>query len=192
MALEFILLGMLRDPASGYDLRRAFDEGPRHFWSAELSQIYPTLQRMQKRGWLSCRHRVSRRGPKRREYRRTAAGTRALHQWLRGKPDFGAERLAYIGQLVFLGELGDSQRTLEFLEELRRRMAEFQAGLEAAEAELRRERKEAALARWNDDDFHELLCLRMGIRSQQAKAAACDECIELVRARARVQDPSHA
>ncbi|MYK68861.1 MAG: PadR family transcriptional regulator, partial [Gammaproteobacteria bacterium] len=44
MSLDHILLGLLRDPATGYDLKSAFSERIRHFWSAELSQIYPALK----------------------------------------------------------------------------------------------------------------------------------------------------
>ena len=54
MSLNHILLGMLKEPGSGYDLGKRFSEGPIHFWSAELSQIYPALRRMTERGWLSC------------------------------------------------------------------------------------------------------------------------------------------
>ena len=37
MSLEHILLGLLREPASGYDLKAIFDERIQHFWAAELS-----------------------------------------------------------------------------------------------------------------------------------------------------------
>jgi DNA-binding PadR family transcriptional regulator len=185
MALEFILLGMLRDQASGYDLRKAFEVGPRHFWSAELSQIYPTLQRMQRRGWLTSRRQASARGPARRAYRRTPKGTRALHAWLRGEPEIGTERLAYIGQLVFHGELGDPTRTLRFLVALRDRLVETLEWLESGEPELRRARAGLPIPRWSDDDFHELLCLRLGRHVLRARVAGCDECLRLVRARLR-------
>ena len=50
MSLDHILLGLLREPATGYDLGNAFSENVRHFWSAELSQIYPALKRLEQRG----------------------------------------------------------------------------------------------------------------------------------------------
>ena len=50
MSLEHILLGMQREPSTGYELGKKFSEGARHFWFAELSQIYPTLKRMRDRG----------------------------------------------------------------------------------------------------------------------------------------------
>ena len=185
MSLDHILLGMLRDPASGYDLHRAFEEGPRHFWSAELGQIYPALNRMEESGLLTSRTTPSARGPARRVYRRTAAGTRALHRWLRGEADVGAERLAWIGQLIFLGELRDPKQTRRLLGELRAHFVAGQMLLRDAEQSLRADHASVPPEQWPDDEFHELLCVRMGVHVRNARVDACDECIRLVEARAR-------
>jgi DNA-binding PadR family transcriptional regulator len=190
MSLEHVLLGMLRDPASGYDLRKEFERGPRHFWSANLSQIYPALQAMEKQGWLASRSEPSARGPARRVYRRTRAGTLALHRWLRGAPVLGTERLAYIGQLIFQGELREPARTLRFLKALRARFASFLKGLETGERALRRAHRRPP-ARWEDDDFHELLCLRLGVQTYRARVAACNECMRLIKARMRRKERVH-
>ncbi len=191
MSLEHVLLGMLRDPASGYELRKEFDSGPRHFWSAELSQIYPTLQKMERRGWLASRSEASARGPARRVYRRTPAGKRALREWLSGPPDVGTERLAYIGQLVFLTELRDPDRTLRFLDGLRGHLAACLTELEASEQALGNEHNSPP-ERWPDDAFHELLCVRFGLSALRAKLATCDECAELVESRKRHTERDHA
>lgn len=185
MSLDQILLGMLRDPASGYDLHRAFEEGPRHFWSAELGQIYPALNRMEEAGLLRSRATPSARGPARRVYRRTAAGTRALHRWLRGEAEVGTERLAWIGQLIFLGELRDPQETLRLLGELRAHFVEGRTLLRSAEQFLRAAHAGVSAERWPEDAFHELLCVRMGVHVREARVDACDECIRLVKARMR-------
>src|SRR5437588_510550 len=77
MGLDNILLGLLRQPASGYDLKRVFDEGIGHFWAAELSQIYPALKRLEKRRLLRARKVDSKRGPGKYVYQTTAAGQAA-------------------------------------------------------------------------------------------------------------------
>lgn len=186
MSLEHILLGLLRDPASGYDLRLAFDDGPRHFWSARLSQIYPTLQRMEERGWLKSKDEPSGKGPPRRVYRRTGSGTRVLYAWLRAEPEMGVDRLAYIGQLVFLAELADLDRTRRFLEVLRDGFRVLRDDLAASEGELR-EVHPRTPSSWDDDAFHELLCVRLGVGGVEGKLAACEACLDLVRARQRLQ-----
>jgi len=175
------MLGMLRHPASGYDVRRAFEDGPRLFWVAQLSQIYPTLQKMEKSGWLVSRREPSARGPARRVYRRTAAGTRELHAWLRDQPDIGPERLAYIGQIVFMGELRNLRSTLRFLTRLRNHFEALARTVGFAEAAPGQTPERTD--RLDDDAFHELLCVRIGVRSLQGKIAACDEVISLVQAR---------
>jgi DNA-binding PadR family transcriptional regulator len=177
MSLEHILLGMLREPAAGYDLRRDFEQGARHFWSAELSQIYPTLERMERRGWLKSRKEASPVGPARRVYHRTAAGQRALVNWLRSPPAIGAERFAYLGQLVFMGELDDLSHTAAFLSQLRERLAGTLEFLTQVTAPLESKFKDDANALSNVD-FHELLALRMGILSLTAKVRWCDESLE--------------
>ena len=177
MSLEFILLGLLRDPASGYDLRRAFDEGPQHFWSARLSQIYPTLQRMEERRWLTSSAQRSDKGPARRVYRRTRAGTAALRDWLRGEPDLGVERLPYIGQLVFLGELRDRDRSRAFLEDLRDRFV-AQRDFLASCADALHDGNDGVPPDWDDDALHELLCVEIGLGALGGKIAACERCLD--------------
>src|SRR5262245_50207413 len=105
MSLDHILLGMLREPASGYDIKTAFDQGARYFWSAELSQIYPSLQKMERAGWLKSHREPSPKGPERRIYRRTAKGADELRRWLISGPAMGTERFAYIAQLIYFGEV---------------------------------------------------------------------------------------
>ncbi len=178
MSLPHILLGMLREPASGYDLKARFEEDVRHFWSAELSQIYPTLRRMEKKGWLESDTEPSERGPDRVVYRLTQAGRGELTRWLAAGPEVGTERFAYLGQLFFMDELGDLAATRAFMVELRARLAAWLAELEAIEARI-------ATAPGYPDDlpperFHPHAALRMGLLTLAAKLAWCDETIERI------------
>jgi len=182
MSLECILLAMIREPAAGYDLRKEFAQGARHFWSAELSQIYPTLERMERRGWLKSRRQASQKGPQRRVYRRTAKGAAALHRWLRSEPVMGTERFAYIAQLAYMASLGDLRQTERFLGQLRDCLFRFQKLLEDAEGALAQERPRFP-DDLSDEEFHSLLTLRIGIRSLRAKVDACDEGLNLIAAR---------
>lgn len=181
---------MLREPASGYDLKREFSAGPRHFWSAELSQIYPTLNRLERKGLLKSSAGPSAQGPQRRVYRRTRAGQRELLQWLRGGPAMGTQRFAYVAQLAFLHEARDPRLTLEFMQQLRRELSDFLTFLQEAEMHYGQAgRDPAALP---DIEFHDYLCLRMGVTSIGARIAWCDECIELIRGRQRRRRRSEA
>lgn len=180
MSLEHILLGMLQSAASGYDLRQEFEIGAKHFWSAELSQIYPTLKRMESRGWLESRLEASPKGPDRRVYERTKAGKGVLHEWLRSGPVVGNDRLAYVGQLIFMSELNDLETTLEFIHQLREEFDAVLALLSNASEGLAAAAKKGEL---DAKDFHDALSVRMGVGSLQAKVDWCDEAIKEIKKR---------
>ena len=173
---------MLRVPASGYDIKTAFNEGARYFWSAELSQIYPALQKMEKHGWLKSRREPSPKGPDRRIYRRTAKGTEELRQWLLSGPVMGTERFAYIAQLIFFGEVDDLERSRQFLAALRKQLHAFYELLKSAEKDLRQIHPDFPND-LNSVELHEYISLRLGVRSLKAKVTVCDEGLELITAR---------
>ncbi len=183
MSLDHILLGLLREPASGYDLKREFDAGPRHFWSAELSQIYPTLNRLEKKGLLRSSVEPSAQGPRRRVYRRTKTGLQELLRWLRAGPVMGTQRFAYVAQLAFLHEAHDSSLTLDFMQQLRKELSHFLSFLQRGEDLYAAAAQDPAAL--SDIEFHDYLCLRMGVTSISARIAWCDECIERIRGRRR-------
>ena len=186
MSLEHLLLGLLREPASGYDLKKVLDERIRYFWAAELSQIYPTLNRLEKRGWARSRRAPSKRGSGRRLYEITRAGRRTLRAWLSGAPQFGDERYAYLAQLYLMDELRDPRQTIRFLREVREHVV---AKLEA----LRRLDRAWAEAdpRYPDalplQELHIQLTLRMGLLALEADVRWCDESLTRMRARARAR-----
>jgi len=98
-----VILGLLSEkPSTGYDLARAIDEEVAPLWRAEISQIYPTLARLRRAGFVLLRVLGPQRGPRRNLYRITAAGRRELRRWI-GEPcppprwkDEGLARLAFL------------------------------------------------------------------------------------------------
>lgn len=179
MSLDHVLLGLLREPATGYDLGNAFSENVRHFWSAELSQIYPTLKRLNQRGMLSSRVEPSAKGPNRRVYALTDEGRAELLRWLRSGPAVGTERFAYLAQLYFMDALGDLRETRAFMAALRGHLAGWLAQLRAVEQEVVAAHGDDP-ARYSDAGFHHFATLRMGIHSIEAKVAWCDETLAAV------------
>ena len=180
MSLDHILLGMLSKPASGYDLKIEFNQGARHFWSAELSQIYPALKCLEAKGLLECAVKPSAKGPDRKVYRRTKDGRAELMKWLEDGPIMGTQRFAYVAQLSFFAELGDLERTLDFILELRVQLVSFLAFLEATMADISLTGEDLP-----DEMFHDYLCLRMGVTSIRARIAWCDESVNRISERQR-------
>jgi DNA-binding PadR family transcriptional regulator len=134
MSLDHVLLGALREPATGYDLKARFDEVFRHFWPAELSQIYRTLRRLEDDGLLTSRQESSDKGPERRVYRTTAKGRAQLRKWLAAGPEVRDDRHAFCAQTFFLDELADDAARATFLMAVRDEFASRLNELRAVES----------------------------------------------------------
>ncbi len=179
MSLKHVLLGMLDEPASGYDLKKTFSQSLRHFWAAELSQIYPLLGRMENDGMLKSKRIASEKGPPRKTYQRTAAGTRELKKWISQGPYFTEERRHYLAQVFFLDALNDPEKTLEFMQEFREKTAEKLETLMNADT---------AWGKSNpgypdslpDSGFYKQMTLDLGIRVFSAHLDWCEEQIRRI------------
>ena len=190
MSLKYILLGMLGSPHSGYDLKKEFNKSLRNFWNAELSQIYPQLQKLERDGLLTSERVASSNGPPRRVYSRSEAGRHALLAWLADGPKVGEERLSYIAQVFFLSEIGDTDEALRFFRDLRDHMALWLASLREVELQW-----QAEDPRYPDDlpdaAFYPQLTLALGLKKVQCNVEWCDECIARLEAR-RAAKPAAA
>ena len=83
--LDKLLLGLLREKQSGYDLKLLLRDRLPHIWKAELAQIYPLLQKLEASGQIASQSGRPKAGPSRKLYSRTPAGTRFLKNWLRDR-----------------------------------------------------------------------------------------------------------
>ena len=187
MSLDHILLGYLRKPATGYDLGREFEEGARHFWFAELSQIYPTLKRLESRGWLRGRDAPSARGPARRLYQITERGRTALRRWLLAGPHIGRDRLAYVAQTFFLDTLENEEEAAAVIRQMQAVWRQKLAHLEGIEAQIVADFGDSS--RYPPDLFYPFSALRMGIHQYRAKLAWCEETLGRMDARAGQTSP---
>jgi PadR family transcriptional regulator, regulatory protein AphA len=86
-ATAYVILGMLAwGPRSGYDIKAAVDHSVRFFWAASYGQIYPELRRLSEAGLVEGEAEPES-GRRRTVYRLTAAGERALREWLAEEPE---------------------------------------------------------------------------------------------------------
>jgi DNA-binding PadR family transcriptional regulator len=98
-------------------------------WSAGFSQIYPTLARLRRRGWILLRVLGPRHGPRRNLYRVTAAGRRELARWLTQPPPAPRGNDEGLARVALLDALPAAER--------RRSLAAAEAALETEAARLR-------------------------------------------------------
>jgi DNA-binding PadR family transcriptional regulator len=130
VSLPHVLLGLLHEtPRTGYDLARALREEMDPVWSAGFSQIYPTLARLRRRGWVLLRVLGPRHGPRRNLYRVTAAGRRELARWLGETPPVPRGNDETLSRIALLDAVPAAER--------RRAMAAAESALGAEVARLR-------------------------------------------------------
>ena len=133
MSLRYALLGFLSTtPASGYTLGRKFAGGAGTMWEALPSQIYPELRHLEKLGWITGKTAHDDR-LKRRVYRLSAAGRRALQKWVeRSQSEHAPERDAERVRFLFIDRSDP--------ELIRRHLASHRAHYEARLSEWRAQR----------------------------------------------------
>lgn len=88
MDVKTLCLGVLTlGPATGYDIRKHFEEGPfSHFQDAAFASIYPALRKLAEEGLIVGTEEPQDSRPDRRVYRLTAAGRQALYAALLKPP----------------------------------------------------------------------------------------------------------
>jgi PadR family transcriptional regulator AphA len=180
MALDHILLGLLRESSTGYDLKKMFDSSLAHFWAVEQSQIYTTLARLEKEGLVRSTRQPSDRGPQRRVYSLTPAGHAELRRWLTEGPEIADLRFPYLAQVFMLDEFGDLGEAITFLIKLREEFRHRLAALKSLDKTLR--------ASWpgypNDvspDGMFRVMTLRFGFRRIETTLRWIDECLAKTR-----------
>ncbi len=110
MSLQHAILGFLNyRPFSGYDLKKIIDTSVRHFWPADQSQIYRTLNQLTEKGWAEMEVIEQENRPDRKEYSITPTGQEALRTWLVTPLPFGDNRSAPMIQVFFAGQLSNAE-----------------------------------------------------------------------------------
>lgn len=87
---------------TGYDIRKAFEDGPfRHYQSLSYGSIYPALNMLLADGLATCTHESQSGRPDRKVYAITEAGRHALRDILLGPLAFDRLRSDYMFALAF-------------------------------------------------------------------------------------------
>jgi PadR family transcriptional regulator AphA len=165
-AITPVILGMLAlgEPRSGYDIKAVVDRSTRFFWAASYGQIYPELRRLERQGLIEGKDSPTG-GRRRRVYRLTAAGRRALIDWLLGRELTIELRDESLLRLFFADALPREQALL-LLEGRRRGHEEYLDVLRAIDA------------RPGEDPPFVDLVLRWGLDFNEWGARWCEEQLE--------------
>jgi DNA-binding PadR family transcriptional regulator len=174
-SLEHALLGLIAEQRmlSGYDLVKLFDLSMAHYWHAHHGQIYPTLERMRRRGWIRRRDVIQKRRPNKRLYTITPEGRQYLMEWLQSPFEGIRLKHAPLLRCRFLGHLG--------AEGARRKLEEEKAACAAyRETFAAIERKFFGRDYRDANEMFTYFTLRRGIMMMEENIAWCDWAIEQI------------
>ncbi len=83
MSLKHTLLGFLNlNSMTGYELKKHMDKSTQFFWHAQLSQIYPTLKKLEQNGLVTIEIEPQDGKPDKKIYTITKKGNDKLLAWL--------------------------------------------------------------------------------------------------------------
>ena len=109
--LKYIILGLLSEqPLTGYDIAKAFDSDIGEFWSANHSQIYPLLKKLETEKLIT--HQVIVTGEKleKKRYSLTDAGQQEFELWLSSPtPTLSNNKDEFILKLYFISNYQNAQ-----------------------------------------------------------------------------------
>lgn len=175
MSLPHAILGLLQiAPMTGYELKtRHFEKSIAHFWPADQTQIYRTLDRLVEQGWAATHEEIQHNRPNRKLYTLTESGHAELRRWLTTPQPLPTFREPLLIQVFFAAQLLNEEIISlleEQLAEHRERLASYQRidlpllGVPSAS-------REKILQR---------LTLEMGLRREQAYIEWLEQAIDII------------
>src|SRR5712691_701395 len=110
-AVQYALLGLISsraDGTHGYKLKVEFDALYGDFWSLNYGQLYRTLDRLERRGFIEGSELIQSGRPNRKVYRITQNGRRRFDNWLVLPPTHEPRPLRdeLSVKLLFLNQVG--------------------------------------------------------------------------------------
>lgn len=177
MSLKHALLGFLSyAPMTGYELKKFFDTSVSHFWSAELSQIYPSLKQLEAEGLIEMEVEVQEDRPNRKVCTITDDGRRELQEWMT-RPTEAEQVREPILVKVFFGASLSRQELLQVLEERKKALQDYAAYLEKCQMLIETLAKSIGLER---DAVFWGLTPSLGTKQCRAALEWADEAIDIV------------
>jgi PadR family transcriptional regulator AphA len=156
----YVILGMLKlGRRTGYEIKSLVDVSTRFFWAASYGQIYPELERLEQAGLIKGERQAG--DPRRRKaYKLTRSGEKALHDWLTSDAPLHQE-LRHEGLLKFF--FADGLSPEEEVEQVRLMRGEHEQHL----ADMRAVEPGARAAAKERGERHPLMTFEFGLAYQE-------------------------
>ena len=178
MSLPHALLGLLNyKPATGYELKAAFESSINLFWNASLPQIYRTLNQMEKSSWLTFTTEHQAGKPSRKVYQLTDKGKEEFRNWLNRPPEFPQPKNSLLVKLFF----GNQMAKKDLVANLRKWREHYAKFLEMMEENIRPiTQKYAEKIDSKDEEQFWLLAADYGVRNARMVMEWCDSAMAYI------------
>lgn len=171
---RYAVLGILANApgSSGYDIRALMKESTDYFWLETFSSIYPVLLGLEKENLITeVEGSIS--GRKRKSYKITKKGLKALQSWLMEDVELEQSRNELLLK-IFFGELNSISSNIKHIENYKQQISARKLILEQTRKTLPKEYpKDAGLPFW-------LMTIEFGIRRMQASIEWSEYALEML------------
>jgi DNA-binding PadR family transcriptional regulator len=161
---------------TGYDLKTFFKNSVNFFWSAELSQIYRELAKLEKQGYVTSRIEQQEGRPNKKLYDLTEEGKAIFLKWLTEFPEnlTPISRNEFLVRIFFSSKLSDD----ELIHQLRRYIQKQQEDAKIYSTIEERLNSKISRGACNSEAFHQRFTVRRGLYFAQSEINWANECIE--------------
>ena len=184
MSLEKALLGLLdHRPMTGYDLKRIFDDPMEFFWTAQMSQIYRELNKLEEKGFVKSKVESQEKRPARKVYQLTEEGKETFLNWLNQFPDQLSEsrRSRFLMRIFFSSRI----KLDELAFQIKRYKKEKEEGLRYLNKVEQWIKNYSREEKFKDDTFYWHLIVKKGYKNVDAGIEWADECLQLIEQKKR-------
>jgi len=179
LSLGNALLGLINyRPMTGYDLKKIFDDTVDFFWSAQMSQIYRELNKLEEKGLVKSTIKSQEKRPDRKVYQLTKKGKKVFLNWMNKFP----YRLSESYRSRFLMRVFFSSRIElnELAFEIKRYKKEQEEEVKALNKVEQMVRDYEQKKQYENDTFYWNLTLKKGYKNVSSNIEWAEECLQLI------------
>jgi len=179
MSLGNALLGLLDGrPMAGYDLKKIFDDTIGFFWTAQMSQIYRDLNKLEEKGLVKSEVEPQEKRPDRKVYQLTKEGKKTFLNWLNRFPNqlSQASRNRFLMRIFFSSRIKLDELTFQ-IKRYKKEIEEELSYLNKVEQWIKDYSREK---KFEDDIFYWNLIVKKGYINVAAGIEWADECLQLI------------
>ncbi|OOM75582.1 PadR family transcriptional regulator [Clostridium sp. BL-8] len=176
--LKYAILGLVnRNPLTGYDITKAFNEGLVEFWYAKHSQIYPELKKLTDEELISYETVIQGEKLEKKLYTITEKGKKSLQKWLvKDEPLEATPKDIFRLKAYFCDEM-DNATLLKQFESALNKHSERLEYLESSMEELL---KNKDVSKASSPNFGDYIILNGAIMREKSYIDWLNDCIQKI------------